>query len=117
PSVRVTVTSVVSKSGTVQTRRGASAAVAPPDDAASVYAAPSPASAPPRNRLPQSPMKILAGLAFHARNPSAAPATAAARAASANAPSRTNSTEKPSDATTATPAAAPSMLSRRFHAL
>ena len=41
----------------------------------------SPARAPPRDSEPVSPMKILAGEAFHHRNPKQAPITQAATTA------------------------------------
>ena len=74
------------------------------------------ARVPPRNRLPESPMKSRAGLRFQYRNPARLPTTAT-RKTTMNGPSvRENSHARNAVAISATPPASPSMLSRRFSA-
>jgi hypothetical protein len=71
----------------------------------------------PRKRLPQSPMKMRAGLKLKARNPSAAPPMALPTATVVSLPVSPPNTVITRAAMPAMPAASPSMLSRRLTAL
>ena len=66
----------------------ANAARSPPEGFAEVRPTPemvATARSIPRSMAPESPMKIRAGLKFHGRNPTAEPATIAARSAAVDA--------------------------------
>ena len=115
-STRAAVTSVVSRIGIARraagTARTASTPRLPPGTGESA----SPARTTPRNRAPESPMKIFDGGKLWTRNPPVAPASASANRASSTRPSARKIAPRKMAPMTAIPPASPSMLSSRLSA-
>jgi hypothetical protein len=114
-SRRSRITNVLSKIGTTRISAAAAAAVPVPARATAVVA--QAAMMPPIARLPQLPMNSFAGWRFHPRNPIRPPASATSTVTSAGPSSAANVAARPTAAIAVTPAARPSMLSRRLIAL
>ena len=114
-SFRASVTNVVSKIGISISSTGTAIDETMPRWACDSPTQASTASVDPRNKLPESPMKIVAGLKLNRRKPAPAPAIAAATAKTPGSPCRED-THTATAVTTAMPAQRPSMLSSRLKA-
>src|SRR6266853_576139 len=114
--ILVTVTRVVSTSGTATMASGTKRTETRLPEEEFGNETTRPASTEPRNKLPASPIKMLAGWKLYRRKPSEAPVKDHATDACPQAPCFANVSPKKNDATPPTPTATPSKPSSKLKA-